>query len=132
MANLLALIPDRKQAIAAVLLVLACVFALLPAFHHHSLGNLGEHGAVIQTGIAAGTHSQAYKPDSAAPVLAAAHQVESECKLCALGNQTPIWGGHSTVSAAAISESAVVIPVLRPFSRDLLDAAQPRAPPHLA
>ncbi|MBM3274504.1 MAG: hypothetical protein FJZ00_05095, partial [Candidatus Sericytochromatia bacterium] len=111
MANLLALIPGRKQAIAAVLLVLACAFALLPAFHHHSPGNLGEHGAVSQTGIAAGTHPQPYERDSAASVLAAAHQVESECRLRALGNQTPIRGGHSALSAAPISESAVAVPV---------------------
>jgi hypothetical protein len=128
MASILKLIPDRKQAAAALLLVLASIFALLPAFHHHQVVNLAT-GEAVAASVAPGVEIAL---SGTPPALSAAQVVDVDCKLCALGNQTPLWGPKAPLSASPGGLFAVPAARHLDMAHDAPAAARPRAPPHLA
>jgi len=127
MANVLNLIPDRKQAVAVLLVILACVFALLPAFHHHQLIHLSAGESVLAPTAASAELAPGGRPAE----LAAAHPIEVDCKLCALGNQTPLRGADSprVPLPTFLAEGPSAPERCREY--DAVGAAQPRAPPPL-
>lgn len=116
-----------RRGLSALLLVVACLFALLPAFHHHQL-NLGRPKASITSALHLATMA------SAEPIAAiqAARAADTHCAYCEWSSQTPLpaLGSTHCLTVAGLSEETTLNSSID--VGEIQGPQQPRAPPQEA